>query len=141
MTLQSKKVYIASSGFYALVDRAHQKYEHAAAFFRYFGIENYTLYTDILTINNTYNRIYQEISPSLAKDFLRTIFLGNINIIYPEEGDFKAALKTLVNYQSTELTFGQSLMAVLANRRGISQIFTFDYLHQLFGQTTFYLPI
>jgi predicted nucleic acid-binding protein len=141
MATQSKKVYISSSGFYAFINRAHAKHEHASAFFRYFGLENYNLYTDILTINNTYNRIYQEISPSLAKDFLKTIFLGNINIIYPEESDFKAALKTLVNYQSTELTFGQALTAVLANRRGISQIFTFDYLHQLFGQTTFYLPI
>jgi predicted nucleic acid-binding protein len=67
--------------------------------------------------------------------------LGNINIIYPEESDIKAALKTLVNYQSTELSFSQSLRAVLANRRGINQIFTLEYLHPLFGQSVFYLPI
>jgi predicted nucleic acid-binding protein len=139
--ISSKKVYIAKSGFYALIDRAHPKHEHAAAFFRYFGLENYTLYTDVLTIVNTYDKIYSSISPSLAKDFLRTVFLGDINIIYPDESDNKAALKTLVNYQSTELTFDQALMAILANRRGISQIFTFDYLHQLFGQSTFYLPM
>jgi len=52
----------------------------------------------------------------LSKDFLRTIFLSNINIIYPEESDIKAALKTLVNYQSTELTFSQSLRAVLGKQ-------------------------
>jgi predicted nucleic acid-binding protein len=67
--------------------------------------------------------------------------LGNINIIYPEESDIKAALKTLINYQSTELTFSQSLRAVLANRRGVTQVFTFDYLHPLFGLSVFYLPI
>jgi predicted nucleic acid-binding protein len=141
MAMQSKKVYLTPSGFIAFVDRAHPKHEHAAAFFRYFGLEKYTLYTDIVAITNTYNRIYSSISPSLAKDYLRTIFLGDINIIYPEENEIKAALKTLVNYQSTELTFDMALMSVLANRRGISQIFTFDYLHQLFGQTTFYLPM
>ena len=137
----SKKVYVAPSAFYAFVDRAHQKHEQTSAFFRYVAEQGYTLFTDTSSLTETYNRLYKEISPSLAKDFLRTIFLGNINIIYPEESDIKAALKTLINYQSTELNFSQSLRAVLANRRGINQIFTLEYLHPLFGQTVFYLPI
>jgi predicted nucleic acid-binding protein len=141
MPLISKKVYIAPSAFYALIDRAHPKNEQAAAFFRFFAERGYMLFTDTETLIETYKHIYKEISPSLSKDFLRTIFLGNINIIYPEESDIKAALKTLVNYQSTELTFSQSLRAVLANRRGITQVFTFDYLHPLFGISVFYLPI
>lgn len=137
----SKKVYIARSGFYSFVNRTHPKYEQAAAYFRFFGLENYALFTDIFTLTEVYNQIYREISPSLSKDFLRTVFLGDLNIIYPDESDIKAALKTLINYQSTELTFNQALRAVLANRRGVGQIFTFDYLHPLFGQTMFYLPI
>lgn len=141
MPVSSKKVYIAPSAFYALIDRANAKNEQASAFFRYFGLENYTLFTDSQSLTEAYNHIYKEISPSLAKDFLRTISISNVNIIYPEESDIKAALKTLVTYQSTELTFSQSLRAVLANRRGISQIFTFEYVHPLFGQSAFYLPI
>ena len=137
----SKKVYIAPTGFLAFIDRAHPKYEQASAYFRYFAQDNYALYTDISSIIETYNQIYKDISPSLSKDFLRTIFLGNINIIYPEERDIKASFKSLTNYQSAELTFNQALRAVLANRRGISNIFTFEYLHPLFGQTVFYLPI
>ena len=137
----SKKVYIARSGFYAFIDRVHPKYGQASAYFRYFSQEGYTLYTDSMTLIDVYNQIYKEISPSLAKDFLRTVLLGNINVIFPDESDIKAALKTLINYQSTELTFGQALRAVLANRRGVGQIFTFDYLHPLFGLSVFYLPI
>lgn len=137
----SKKVFIARSGFYAFIDRAHPKHDQAVAYFQYFAQEGYTLFTDLATLIDIYNQIYREISPSLSRDFLRTIFLGNINIIYPEESDTKAALKTLINYQSTELTFGQALRAVLANRRGVGQVFTFDYLHPLFGQNVFYLPI
>ncbi len=139
--MASKKVYIARSGFYAFIDRAHSKHEQAVAYFRYFAETNYFLYTDSTTLIDVYNQIYKDISPSLAKDFLRIIFIGNINIIYPEESDIKAGLKTLVNYQSTDLTFGQALRAVLANRKGVSQVFTFDYLHPLFGQSVFYLPI
>ena len=137
----SKKVFVAPSGFYAFIDRAHPKYEQASAYWRYFAENNYSVFTDSQTLIDVYNHIYKEISPSLSKDFLRTVFLGNLNIIYPEERDMKSALKTLVNYQSTELTISQALRAVLANRRGISQIYTFDYLHPLFGQSVFYLPI
>ena len=137
----SKKVFVAPSGFYAFIDRAHPKYEQASAYWRYFAENNYSVFTDSQTLIDCYNHIYKEISPSLAKDFLRTVFLGNLNVIYPEERDVKSALKTLVNYQSTELTISQALRAVLANRRGVSQIYTFDYLHPLFGQTVFYLPI
>ena len=139
--MTSKKVYVSRSGFYSFINRADPKYDQAGAYFRFFAQENYALFTDIFTLNDVYSQIYREISPSLSKDFLRTIFLGDINIIYPEESDIKAAMKTLVNYQSTELTFNHSLRAVLANRRGISQIYTFDYLHPLFGQNVFYLPI
>lgn len=141
MAITSKKVFLEPSIFSSFIDRAQPKHEQAAAYFRYFAQEEYFLFTDIGSITETYNLIYKDISPSLSKDFLRTIFLSNINILYPDESDIKAALKTLINFQSTELTFSKSLIAVLANRRGIGQIATFDYLHSLFGLNLFYLPI
>jgi predicted nucleic acid-binding protein len=137
----SKKVYLESSTMCAFVDRAHPKHEQAAAFFRFFAQEEYTLFTDAVTITDAYNTIYKDISPSLAKDFLRTLALSNINVIYPEEADMKGALKALVNFRSTELTYQKALVAVLANKRGISQIATFDYLHQLFDLQLFFLPM
>lgn len=141
MAIQSKKVYLDASVFIAFIDRAHVKYNEATAYFRFFGIEEYQLFTDAITVTEAYNRIYNEISPSLAKDFLRVLALSNINIIYPDESDTKAALKALVNFKSTDLTYHGALLSVLANRRGVPQVCTFDYLPQLFGLTIFYLPI
>lgn len=141
MAVGSKKVFVAPSVFFAFVDRAHPKHEQATAFFRYFAQAGYFLFTDIETIVETYRQLYRHISASLAKDFLRTIFLSNLNILYPDEGDIKAGIKALVSYQSTDLTFPKALMAVFANRRGIPQICTFEYLHSLFGLTLFYLPM
>jgi len=137
----SKKVYVTKSSFCAFIDRANSRHTQANAYFRFLAENNYSLYTDAITLTWAYDEIYKNISPSLSKDFLKTIFLSNINIIYPEERDIKSALKTLTNYQSTDLTFDQALRATLANKRGISQIFTFEYLHPLFGQSAFYLPI
>ena len=130
-----------ASVFVGFIDRAHPKHEQAAANFRFFAEEEYMIFTDHTSLMDAYTTIYKEISPSLAKDFMRTISLSNINILYPEEQDSKAALKALVTYQSTDLTFPKALSAVLAQKRGITQICTFDYLHPLFGQILFYLPI
>ncbi len=137
----SKKVFLAPSAFFAFIDRAHPMHEQAAAFFRYFAQEEYTLFTDLPTILEVYRLMYTNISPSLAKDFLRTMGIASINTLYPEESDGKAALKALVTYQSTDLTYANALMSVLAYRRGITQICTFEYLHPLFGLTAFYLPM
>ncbi|MBP9718967.1 MAG: hypothetical protein KBD46_00695 [Candidatus Levybacteria bacterium] len=139
--MTSKKIYLTASLFEAFIDRAHPKHEQANAFFRFFGDDEYILYTDIQTIMQAYTTIYKDISASLGKDFMRTMIISDINILYPEDSDIKAAMKALMAYQSNELSFPQALTAVLAEKREISQICTFDYLHPLFGQTPFFLPM
>jgi predicted nucleic acid-binding protein len=137
----SKKVFLAPSSFLAFIDRAHPMHEQATAFFRYFAQETYQLYADYPDILEAYRVIYNTISPSLARDFIRTMSITAMNIIYPEDSDAKAALKALVTYQSTDLTYSNALMSILAYKRSIQQICTFEYLHPLFGLTAFYLPI
>jgi len=137
----SKKVYLDSSAYIAFMDRAHIKYDQATAYFRYFAIEEYQLFSDPMMINEAYERVYRDISPSLAKDFLRVMALSNVNMIYPDESDCKAALKAMVNFKTTDLTYSKAILSVLANRRDISQICTFEYLPPLFGLSNFYLPI
>lgn len=141
MAITSHKVFVSSDVLYAFVDRAHAKYPQASAFFRYFAEGRYQVFTSYPVIEEVYKQIYERISPSLARDFIRGISLSSINILYPSESDLKATLKTLINYQNTELTFKDSQTAVLANRNYINQICTFEYLHPLFGLTAFNLPI
>lgn len=138
---QSKKVYLAPSSLYAFIDRAHDKHQQASAYFRFFSNEEYTLYIDTINLNETYEIIYQKMSPSLAKDFLRIISLSDINVINPEDKEIKATFKTITNYNSTDLKFSEGLMAVIASKRSIMQICTFDYLHPLFGLEIFFLPM
>lgn len=141
MASQSKKVFIEADIFYAFVNRAHERHPEAAAYFRYFAQEKYQLFTSYPVIREAYDEIYQKISPSLAKDFIRGVSLSSINIFYPTESDLKAALKALINFRNTELTLEQAQTAVLANRNTIPQICTFQYLHPLFGQSAFFLPL
>lgn len=138
----SKKVFVTGSVLYSFVDRAHNQHPQAAAFFRYFAQEKYQVYTSYLDLEEAYRAIYIKISPSLARDFFKGIMLSSLNILYPNESDTKSALKTLAsNNTSSDLTFRDCQDAVLANRNNIAQICTFDFLHQLFGLSAFYLPI
>lgn len=141
MATISKKVYLAPNSLYAFIDRAHDNHAQSSAYFRYFSEEEYLLYIDSINLNQTYDIIFQKMSPSLAKDFLRIVSLSDINIINPEDSEVKATFKTITNYNSLDLTFSEAIMAVIASKRNISQICTFDYLHPLFGLNTFYLPI
>lgn len=136
-----KKVFVARSAFLAFIDRANPKHTQAAAYFNYLASEKYQLYTGYNSILETYLAIYQDISPSLARDFLRAITLGSINIIYPTEADLKAAVKALSSSQARDLTLYDAQMEVLAYRNNIQEIFTFNYLPSLFGLTIFTLPI
>ncbi len=137
----SKKVIIAPDAIYSYIDRASDKHQQAVAFFRYFSEEHYRVFVDILSINDVYNDIYKRMSQDLAKDFLRIVSLSDMNLIYPDEGEIKAAVKALINYRSLDLTFSQAALSVVASRRNINQVATFQTLTPLFGLQTFYLPI
>lgn len=141
MAIQSKKVFIATSAFIAFIDRAHLKHAQAGAYFRYFAQEQYQLYSSSLSIAQTYEQISKDMSASVARDFLRAIILGNINILYADESDLKATQKAIISYQASGCTFTEAQNAVLADRNSISQICSFEYLHPLFGQSLFFLPI
>ena len=137
----SKKVYIETDGFIPFIDRGHPKHVHATAFFRYFAQERYQLYTSVTTINECYDYLYHSISPGIAKDFLRAMYMSSINIIYPEPSDIKSAIKVVATSSVVELTFSKALVSVMNNRRSIPQVCTFGYLPSLFGLQTFYLPL
>jgi predicted nucleic acid-binding protein len=137
----SKKVYIAPDGLVAFIDRANKKHVQTTAFFRYFAQEQCQLYINDVNIHETYMSIYNTISPSLARDFLRALTLSNINLLNPEPSDIKAAIKIIETSNSVDMTFSKALMAVMCNKKSIPQIVTFEFLHALYGLQLFYLPV
>lgn len=140
MATLSKKVLIDASAFFAFVDRNHPKHSEASAYFRYFANQNYHLYTCSFVVTRTYDEIRRNISYALAKEFLRLIYLGNIEIIYPDDSWSKAAIKLVLG--NTGLDFGveHALVNVIADRRQIPQICSFENSSYYFGIQPFALP-
>lgn len=141
MKPKARKVFISANAFLAFIDRANAKHTQAVAYFQYLAQEKYQLYTGYNTVLDSHRALSEEISPSLARDFLRAITLSSINILYPTESDLKTAIKALTTSQSKDLTFQDAQMEALAYRNNIQQIFTFSYLPSLFGLSAFSLPV
>lgn len=139
--MTSKKVFIAPSVFLALIDRNHPKHPQAAAYFRYFAQESYYLFTGYQSVVEAYRTISTEISPTLAREFMRAVVSSSINVLYPSESDLKSTVKTISVSSASDIKFPEAQMAVLASRNNIPQVATFDYLHPLFGLSVFNLPV
>jgi predicted nucleic acid-binding protein len=136
----TKKVFLTPSVFFAFVDRNHPKHSQADAYFRFFTREQYQLFTTISSVIRTYNDIRKHMSYSIAKDFLRAAFTGNIQILYPDEPTTRATLKLLLSDTQYEISYEQALINVMADRQQISQICSFEYSRFYFGINLFTLP-
>lgn len=137
----SKKIYLTPNVLFAFVDRTHTQHEQASAYFRYFAEQGYQLYIDIINMYEAYQQISENISPSIGKDYLRTVLLSNVTVIYPDENDTKAATKIFLGNRASEFSFRQALMNVLADKRRIPQLCTLEYVPTMFGLSVFYLPV
>lgn len=137
---QSKKILLTSSVLFSFIDRLAPKHSQAEAFMRYFAQEQYHVLVASVTIVETYKLLKENISYSLAKDFLRTIFLGSIEVIYPDEILTKTAIRLVLSNSGQDLDFDQALINVMADKNQIHAIASFEYSNFYFGIQPFSLP-
>lgn len=93
----------------------------------------YQLYTSSQVISEVYAAVSREISASLALDFLQASLRSDIEILFPQKADFITANRMLRSNRERQLTLREVLNATLMQRKGITQILTFNYWHNLFG--------
>ena len=136
----SKKVLVTSSILFAFVDRNHPKHRQASAFLRYFAQEKFQVFVPLSEIITVYNQLKKHVSYGIAKDFLRTVFVGDLEILYPDESSAKNALKLALTPGQGDISFSQVLINVLAEKNQISQINTLEFLKTYFGNSIFNLP-
>lgn len=136
----SHKVLVTPSVLFAYIDRNHPRHTEASAFFRYFAQEKFHVYVTSFSIVKTYDQIKKHMSFSIAKDFLRIIYTGNIEVVYPDEALTKAAIKLLLGNTGQDQGVEQILINVIADRKQIPQIASFEYNNFYFGIQPFSLP-
>lgn len=135
--MASKKVFIDSSALYAFVDRADPNHMQSAKIIEQFSLVGMQLSTSILSVQETYSAINRQLGNTLSLDFLTAILDSNIEILYPQKADLSAAAKLIKLNQGKQVNLREALTAVLMQKRGVNQILTFTYWHNLLGSTPY----
>lgn len=137
--MSSKKIFVDSSTLIAFIDRASENHYRAIDAFQRLAYSEYHLYTSNLVIVDTYDQIQSSLGSATAKEFLSTIIQSKIDILYPAKSEIQAALKLVNFYTGRDLKLIDVINAVIMNKIGIVQIFTFNYWSNLLGSTAFSL--
>jgi len=133
MVLQSRKIFIDSSIFVSFIDRADNNHARAVKSMETLARLGYQLYTSSPVVNDVFAVISRETNPSVALDFLQAIIQSDIEIVFPQKADLITAHRMLRSNRERQMTLREVLNATLMQRRGIMQILTHNYWHNLFG--------
>jgi predicted nucleic acid-binding protein len=135
--MNSKKIFIDSSALYSFIDRADPNHSHAIKIIESLSLSYAQLYTSIQAISDTYSAVESQLGASISLDFLKTILESNIEIIYPQKADISTAYRLLNANRGKQITFREALNASLMQKKGIIQILTFRFWHNLLGSQTY----
>ncbi len=133
MSLQSRKVFVDSSVLVAFIDRADHNHPKAVKNLENLARLKYHLYTSAININDVYAVLARGISTLVSIDFLQASLQSDMEILFPQKADFIASLRMLKSNKERQLTLKEAINATLMQRRGINQILTFTYWHNLYG--------
>lgn len=133
MAIQSRKIFVDSSLLIGFIDRADTNHPKAIKAMENLARLKYQSYTSIQNINEVYAALARETGISVALDFLQAILQSDMEILFPQKADLITAHRMLRSNRERQLTLREVLNATLMQRRGIVQILTFTYWHNLFG--------
>lgn len=133
MTSSSRKIFIDSSVLIGFIDRANIDHAKAVKIIENLAKMGHPLYTSSINLSEVYAILARETGMSVALDFFQAILQSDIEVLFPQKADFITAYRMLKNNRDRQLTLREVLNATLMQKKGISQIITFTYWHNLFG--------
>lgn len=133
MAIQSKKIFIDSSILISFIDRADSNHRKAVLSFERLAQLGYQLYTSYQNIAETYAALSREMGQSMALDFLQTSLQSDMEILFPQKADIITVHRMLRSNRDRQITLREAMNATLMQKKGIMQILSFSYWHNLFG--------
>lgn len=133
MATQTRKIFIDSSVLVAFVDRADPNHLKAAKIMSDLASMNYQPYTSLQIITESYVVLAREVGISIGSEFLQSTLQSSVEILFPQKADLITAYRMLRVNRDRQISLRETLNATLMQKRGIMQILTFNYWHNLFG--------
>lgn len=133
MATTSRKIFIDSSIFIAFIDRGNPNHLKASKSIEDLASIGYRLYTSSSVVTDSYVLLSREVGVSIALEFLQTMLQSGIEILFSQKIDIITAHRILRVNRDRQIPLNEALNATLMQKRGVVQILTFTYWHNLFG--------
>ncbi len=131
------KVFIDSTGWYALVQREHEHHEAAKEYFQQILDSRTRPYTNITEITLAISKIKQDCGLSVATDFSKlidqSVLSTNLNVSWMTRRLHRAALKQFFFIKDTQIEIRHCLIFEEVKKKKINIIFSFDDALKSFG--------
>lgn len=131
------KVFIDSTGWYALVQKEDQNHEAAKEYFQQILDTRYRLYTNITEITSAISRIKRNCGLSVATDFSKlidqSVLSTNLNISWLTRRLHRTALKQFFSIKDVNIEIRHCLIFEEVKKKKINIIFSFDDTLKSFG--------
>ena len=131
--MQTKKIFIDTSILVAFVDRADVNHQKAIKVLENMARLGIHLYTSYQIIQDTYAALSREMGTSVALEFLQSSLQSDMEILCPQKADLITAHRILRTNRERQINLREAINATLMQKKGIIQIATFSYWHNLFG--------
>lgn len=139
--MASKKIYIDASALYAFVDRADPNHLDMVKAMEQLSIKEMHLFTSSQAVQDAYNAISRQLGDNLGLEFLQAVLESTTEILYPQKSDLISAYKLIKVNRGKQINLKVAVTAVLMQKKGISQILTFNYWQNLLGSTSYLLRL
>lgn len=133
MALQSRRVFVDSSIWIPFVDRGDTNHQKSVKSIENLARLAFQLYTSYQNIAETYATLAREVGISVALDFLQAALQSDMEILFPQKADLITAHRVLRSNRDRQITLREAINATLMQKRGITQILTLTFWHNLFG--------
>ena len=133
MATTSRKIFVDTSVLVSFIDRADSNHQKGVQAIESIAKLGYQAYTSNQNISETYALLAQKVGVSVALDFLQIILQSDIEIIFSQRSDLITAHRIIRANRDKQVSFREALNATLMQKRGIMQVLTLNYWHNLFG--------
>ena len=131
----SRKIFIDSSVLVAFIDRGDKRHLIATKAVEDLAGLNYNLYTSSQVLTDSHDLLLGSVGKTVALEFLQTLLQSGIEILFSQKADLITAHRILKVNNNRDISLNEALNATLMQKRGISQILTFNPWNKLFGTT------
>lgn len=133
MAQASRKIFLESSIFEALIDRSNTRHQKAVEMLNRLAKDSYLPFTSLQVVEEVFDFLMAKVSRVVAFEYLQAILESNIELLHPNQPDIASVYKLMIEYKEKQISFKEALSTVLMRKNNIPKIATFRFWNNLEG--------